>query len=294
MPPRAARDSSPSSASEVGSSDDAIDDGLPQPIRLPGNDAVATDLRFVADASRLAVATLAGKLELFDLGDSEKPVSSLTTHAKSVRALEMPTSRPGIAYSVSKDRSLAVSDLAAGKIVGRVSRAHADPCSSIACLNEGGTFLATGDDNGVVNVWDSRMIGLDPANLIKGIGSEEERKKRGLVNSWKAAGDYVSDMLWAENKKRLIAAGWVPSRTSRFNCSIDKRLRFNSRCSAATERWQSSTPGLPRIPFSRNSSQRTFFPSASFETEANFSLGPRMAACPFSAGVRGTSRLIGS
>jgi len=178
---------------------------LPVPIRLEGDDTVATDMRFFS-TSRMAVATLTGALQLFNIseGASTSPLSVIAAHSSPVRALDVPSTGPPRIYSVSRDRSLAISDLASGKVTGRVAKAHAAHGNAVTCLGEGGNFFATADEDGEVCAWDYRLIPLDAPEKSKGKPDDAERKKKGMVHRYQAGEDYVSDMFWVESKKRLL------------------------------------------------------------------------------------------
>lgn len=230
---------SSSSSSSSASDDERSEAGsnsskpLPKTAKLPGTEDVATDVRFAG--SRLAVATLAGTLEMFNfeeaaedeagIGDDEEdeenldseaakwgqtvaPISSIAAHSNSIRSLDVLLGKPDRAFSVSRDRSIAISDLNTGKVVGRVAHAHAAHGNAITCLGDG-NFFSTGDEDGEVCIWDARMVPLDPLGKAKGKPDEAERKKKGMVQKYSAGNDYISDMLWHDNKKRLLVTRWA-------------------------------------------------------------------------------------
>lgn len=86
-------------------------------------------------------------------------------------------------YTASTDRSLLAVDAASGKARARKSDAHDDAINRLATLSE--TGLASGDDEGVVKLWDSRQ-GDEVAAL-------EAHSGAGLEGGWVlAAGAFFS------------------------------------------------------------------------------------------------------
>ncbi|KZV91367.1 WD40 repeat-like protein [Exidia glandulosa HHB12029] len=86
-------------------------------------------------------------------------------------------------YSVSKDRTLHVIDSAQGSILETKLAAHDSPINRVAMAMP--HMLATGDDEGVIKLWDTRNM------------SE--------VRAYKQHFDFISDFLWLEDKKHLVA-----------------------------------------------------------------------------------------
>ncbi|CAB4376841.1 uncharacterized protein OCT59_018778 [Rhizophagus irregularis] len=80
-------------------------------------------------------------------------VLSIRPHKKSCRGLEFNHDGASL-FSVSKDRSIQVINLETGKIFVKKADSHDYPINCILRLNE--TTLATGDDNGIIKLWDIR------------------------------------------------------------------------------------------------------------------------------------------
>ncbi|KAJ1301132.1 hypothetical protein OPQ81_003544 [Rhizoctonia solani] len=106
----------------------------------------------------------------FDIRPTKKTARSLTTDSD---GLEL--------YSVSKDRSIHVIDTSTGKVVREQAQAHE---SAINRVTRFMSMLATGDDIGVVKLWDPRQISP--------------------IRSYTHHFDYISDFLWLQDKKQLV------------------------------------------------------------------------------------------
>ncbi|CAE6365975.1 unnamed protein product [Rhizoctonia solani] len=106
----------------------------------------------------------------FDLRPTKRSARSLVVD---MEGLEL--------YSVSKDRSIHVIDTSTGKIVREQAQAHE---SAINRVTRFMSMLATGDDNGVVKLWDPRQISP--------------------IRSYTHHFDFISDFLWLQDKKQLV------------------------------------------------------------------------------------------
>ncbi|KAL5639762.1 hypothetical protein ACGC1H_006368 [Rhizoctonia solani] len=108
----------------------------------------------------------------FDVRPAKRTARSLATD---LEGLEL--------YSVSKDRSIHVIDTSTGKLVREQTQAHE---SAINRVTRFMSMLATGDDNGVVKLWDPRQISP--------------------IRSYTHHFDFISDFLWLQDKKHLVVA----------------------------------------------------------------------------------------
>ncbi|CAE7192727.1 unnamed protein product [Rhizoctonia solani] len=106
----------------------------------------------------------------FDIRPTKKTARSLATDSE---GLEL--------YSVSKDRSIHVIDTSTGKVVREQAQAHE---SAINRVTHFMSMLATGDDDGVVKLWDPRQLSS--------------------IRSYNHHFDFISDFLWFQDKKQLI------------------------------------------------------------------------------------------
>ncbi|GBB92887.1 hypothetical protein RclHR1_04640024 [Rhizophagus clarus] len=80
-------------------------------------------------------------------------VMSIRPHKKSCRGLEFNHDGTSL-FSVSKDKSIQSINLETGKVFVKKVDSHDYPINRILRLNE--TTLATGDDNGIIKLWDIR------------------------------------------------------------------------------------------------------------------------------------------
>lgn len=79
-------------------------------------------------------------------------VLDLTHHSESVRSIDF--SPDGhIVYAASKDRSFSV--ISAGRLEGQLLNAHNESVNKILHI-ENDFVIATGDDDGVIKLWDLR------------------------------------------------------------------------------------------------------------------------------------------
>ncbi|XP_030068289.1 WD repeat-containing protein 55 isoform X1 [Microcaecilia unicolor] len=85
-------------------------------------------------------------------------------------------------FTVSKDKAIHILNVEDGVLLKRISKAHSTAINRLLLIDE--NLFATGDDNGVLKVWDLRR---DIAFL-----------------EMKNHDDYISDMLIDKNKKMLL------------------------------------------------------------------------------------------
>jgi WD40 repeat protein len=105
-------------------------------------------------------------------------------HAAAVRSVRFDTTGQFL-LSTGTDMSLVVTDVATLKTVHRVGRAHEHPVSAMACFDA--HSAATGDEAGVVKLWDLR-----------------QRAETHVLHDNE---DYISDLAFHPDRKRLLATG---------------------------------------------------------------------------------------
>ncbi|KAJ3305207.1 WD domain repeat-containing protein 55 [Blyttiomyces sp. JEL0837] len=104
------------------------------------------------------------------------------THKGSCRAVEF--SHDGLElYSGGKDQTLQVVDVATGKLKLKKTAAHSESINALKSLEP--NILASGDDEGVIKLWDLRA--------------------RKLVMKYTQHADFISDFDYHEEKKTLVA-----------------------------------------------------------------------------------------
>ena len=80
-------------------------------------------------------------------------VLDLTHHKESVRSIDF-SPNGNILYCASKDKSFSV--ISNGRVEGMLTGCHEEPINKV-CHIENDHVIATGDDNGVVKLWDLRQ-----------------------------------------------------------------------------------------------------------------------------------------
>ncbi|CAI2175530.1 11210_t:CDS:2 [Funneliformis geosporum] len=112
------------------------------------------DIAFHPSENIIATGLITGEVFCHRYDNNENiNILSIRPHNKSCRGLEF--SHDGAAlFSVSKDRSIQVINLETGETLVKKVDSHDYPIYCILRLNE--TTLATGDDNGIIKLWDIR------------------------------------------------------------------------------------------------------------------------------------------
>ena len=112
------------------------------------------DIKFSPTANVIGLTQVTGEVRLYSY-ENEKTTEQLyfNYHTDSCRALEF--SHDGnIIYTASKDQSIAA--ITNGRMAGRIMDAHSAPIYSLLHVQDG-NIIATGDDDGMVRVWDLRV-----------------------------------------------------------------------------------------------------------------------------------------
>ncbi|KAI8090518.1 WD40-repeat-containing domain protein [Thamnidium elegans] len=88
-------------------------------------------------------------------------------------------------YAISRDRSIQLLDTETGSVIRVRETTHDSPINSLLVIDE--RMLATGDDQGVIKIWDSR--------------------KEEAVMTYSEHEDYIADMTYSAQHKTLLAVG---------------------------------------------------------------------------------------
>ncbi|OAD70811.1 hypothetical protein PHYBLDRAFT_4670, partial [Phycomyces blakesleeanus NRRL 1555(-)] len=88
-------------------------------------------------------------------------------------------------YSVSKDKMILLMDTSTGQTIKSREMTHENPLNSLLNLNE--NMFATGDDQGVIKIWDNR--------------------KEDAVMTYSEHEDFIADMAYSPSHKTLVAVG---------------------------------------------------------------------------------------
>lgn len=112
------------------------------------------DLKFSPVSNVIALGQVTGHVRVYSYSDNEtKEQMTFDYHTDSCRAIEFSPDGELI-YTGSKDQSMAV--ITGGKMAGRITDAHPAPIHTILHL-EDNNVIATGDDDGMIRIWDLRM-----------------------------------------------------------------------------------------------------------------------------------------
>ncbi|XP_035781152.1 WD repeat-containing protein 55 homolog [Anopheles albimanus] len=144
------------------------------------------DLSFHPRQDILAIGTSVGDVQVYRYTNDENTLlDTHELHTKSVRGVEF--SRDGrLLISTGRDRSILVTDTETGKLTFCWEEAHEEPVYTMSIIGEH-TF-ATGDDDGVLKMWDVRqkdaVFKLKPVeDFISAILSNAEQQKYLLMTS---------------------------------------------------------------------------------------------------------------
>ncbi|CAH8642518.1 unnamed protein product [Schistosoma rodhaini] len=116
-----------------------------------------TDFTIVGDKVLLAVGTCNGRIRIFDYMDRTKALLQKRWH-KTIRCLSFFPKTQNLLISASSQSGLKVHDVISEKQTWACFQAHEkSPISSVLVLEHG--QWVTGDENGVIKMWDARKSG---------------------------------------------------------------------------------------------------------------------------------------
>ncbi|KAI0028061.1 WD40 repeat-like protein [Vararia minispora EC-137] len=143
------------------------------------------DLAFHPTASVVYTGQLTGHIAAFSYNDETGAHTERFTHRpskRSCRGLQLNEDGSRL-WTVGKAKCLHALDTSTGELVETRESAHEVPINRITrCMQH---LLATGDDDGVIKLWDPR--------------------KEGAVRTYTQHFDFISDFAWLEDKKQLVA-----------------------------------------------------------------------------------------
>ena len=146
------------------------------------------DLTFHPTSPFLAMGLVSGAVEVHEYqGNQSKFLSSIPLHTGGITGMEF-TENGAFLVTVSSDKCVNVLDCATQKTVIRLESGKGNPhkygISSVNICSD--TLVATGDDDGLITLWDMR-----------------ERK---AVKKYHEHGDYVSQMLFFSEVNQIISS----------------------------------------------------------------------------------------
>ncbi|KIM27924.1 hypothetical protein M408DRAFT_329837 [Serendipita vermifera MAFF 305830] len=150
----------------------------------------ALDLAFHPLADILFVGLLDGQIRCYSYDSSGDTTLKWKTRPskKSCRALDVRHDGSHL-WGGNKSGSIHTIDTETGSIVGERLHAHETAISRIITLGSNMNMFASGDDNGVIKIWDSRSPASD-ASAIRTLSHHT---------------DYISDFAWLSGKRHLVA-----------------------------------------------------------------------------------------
>ncbi|KAL1731586.1 WD40-repeat-containing domain protein [Schizophyllum commune] len=144
------------------------------------------DLVFHPQEPTIYTALLTGHVKAFsyDAQGALVPSFSLRVSKRSCRGLDLGKGADtGKVYVVGKGKAIHTIDTSIGKVSETRAGAHESAINRVKCLTS--WLLSTGDDDGVIKLWDPRQ--------------------RESMRSYTQHFDYITDFLWLEDKKHLVA-----------------------------------------------------------------------------------------
>lgn len=152
------------------------------------------DICFHPQNNIIAVATITGDVLMYKYTNTETElISTIELHLKACRDIEY-NDEGSTLFSTAKDLSIMLTDVETEKLKRLYENAHEHPVYTMTVIGE--NMFATGDDNGVVKLWDLRQRGNTPAFSLK----EME--------------DYVSAIITNRDAKYLVCASGDGSLTT--------------------------------------------------------------------------------
>ncbi|XP_033321061.1 WD repeat-containing protein 55 homolog [Megalopta genalis] len=154
------------------------------------------DICFHPNANVIAVANIIGDVHLYKYSNTRTQLASiLELHLKACRDIEFNGDGTSL-FSAAKDLSVMLTDVETGKLIRLYENAHNAPVYTMTVIGE--HMLATGDDDGIVKLWDLRQRRDDPTFSIKKME------------------DYVSSIITNRDGKYLVCGSGDGSLTT-FN-----------------------------------------------------------------------------
>ncbi|KAL6426158.1 hypothetical protein ACFW04_009013 [Cataglyphis niger] len=145
-----------------------------------------TDICFHPIADTIGVASITGDIYMYKYNNEETNlVSTIELHLKACRDIEF-SENGRILFSAGKDLCIGITDVETEKLTRLYEKAHEQPIYTMTIINE--DVFATGDDDGVVKLWDLRQKGNEPIFSIKKVE------------------DYISAMITNRDAKYLVCS----------------------------------------------------------------------------------------
>jgi len=156
-----------------------------------------SDLSFHPEKNLVAGGTLEGHIFLYEYSNEKNEVrKKFAIHKGAVRSLEF--DGEGNIYSGGKDKAVKVTDVETSAVRHRIPKAHKSPLYKVRPIDE--HLFASGDEDGVVKLWDNRIAGWEG----------------NAVMECKQFDEFVSD-LFVDDAKRMMVASSGEGTIQSFN-----------------------------------------------------------------------------
>ncbi|XP_029174904.1 WD repeat-containing protein 55 homolog isoform X2 [Nylanderia fulva] len=145
-----------------------------------------TDICFHPAADYIGVASITGDIFMYKYNNEETNlVSTIELHLKACRDIEFSEDGRSL-FSAGKDLCIGITDVETEMLTRIYEKAHEQPIYKMTIINQ--HVFATGDDDGVIKLWDLR------------------RKENEPIFSIKEVEDYISAMITNRDAKYLVCA----------------------------------------------------------------------------------------
>ena len=146
------------------------------------------DLKFSPVCNMLALSQVTGDLRVYNYAENRMDqVLNLTHHKESVRSIDF-SPNGNILYAASKDKSFSV--ISNGRVEGQLMGAHDEAINKVFHV-ENDHVIATGDDDGIIKIWDLRQA--------------QNGKQHACVMTLNEHEGSISDFTYHEGAKMLLS-----------------------------------------------------------------------------------------
>lgn len=147
------------------------------------------DVKFSPTANVIATSQVTGHVRLFSFNEeANEEVLCFNYHKDSCRTLEF-SDDGHFLFTGSSDNSIGI--VTGGELLYQVKKAHNAPINVIKYI-ENNSIIATGDDGGVIKIWDFRISSTNANKLCVATFNENE--------------DTITDFVLNNERNKLVAS----------------------------------------------------------------------------------------